>query len=102
MYITLCRLIAALSIGKKMARRKIFTKEEEKNVIRLNPECINGPILVLKKDDRFYWGIEDYWYGCTLHEISEKLYNAIVEFKKERENAKMSRRNQENKSGINA
>lgn len=66
-----------------MAICKEITVEDENKAIKLEPGCSNGPLMALEKNGKFYWAVDD-WHGSNWFDISEKLYNAILEFEKER------------------
>jgi len=43
-----------------------------------------GRLSVMKSDDKYYWGIED-WGGTEWEEIPKSLYLALIEFEEQRE-----------------
>ena len=38
-----------------------------------------GGLLVMKEEDKFYWGIGD-WNKTEWEEITEELYNSLISF----------------------
>ena len=61
-----------------MERSSDFHKEFRKRaeVLDLQPHNYYGGLIVYCVDNKYYWGVEDYW-GIDLYEISENLFNEL-------------------------
>ena len=68
---------------------KNITVTERNKGICQQPFCaianyvVAGCLSVMKENDKFYWGIEN-WDGTDWEEITEELYNNLISFEEKR------------------